>query len=561
MLAFSCVLIGFCLFIFGSSGNGLCILVFLRKKFRYRIITPYFIVLLLADSIYLLFRFMKINYYLNTLFDLPRNSNRNSCKETFLARIYADATQNWPQIFTPIIQPELYLRFSLILMSFMSVQRTIFIKRSLKLEIIPTTYVDKYKYKGTILVIFCTFLTAYAFQFSGSVIFCSKSFSPDIAYDWFLHMNKHMNNVTNMLTSVIEKQSNDYKCVNYAINILQQNQTLLDNANSVCTKEKLMEILSFYFNQYEQSIVILIQKIYVSKTGHIITINDIHRRYQFHECLFPQESNFFDRAYDFIYGRSFHYNRYTLLLVFGSLIPSLITILSNMISLYLVQELNRLTSSLMSRCRRRTDDTRRILVVITIECLFAITNSWFGQVILSFIYCKKKLSASDDCPNFLSETYGLLIAFDLLNSASNVILHCLCGRRFRNELQRILKSWRKFFQHLFQHICCCYFQIVCTKIPKESYVTYEVSAKRNHSSNSSSQNHLSLNIQPAAKACNTCCNCRWYCHRKAKTTTASEQLLPRDPIVHGTRYAPLTQQTYTTRQTSTNSVRLYYPPQ
>ncbi|CAF4864326.1 unnamed protein product, partial [Rotaria sp. Silwood2] len=45
----------------------------------------------------------------------------------------------------------------------------------------------------------------------------------------------------------------------------------------------------------------------------------------------------------------------------------LITIASNIISVYRVRELNRLTSIYILPCRRRTDDTRRILLVIVIN--------------------------------------------------------------------------------------------------------------------------------------------------------------------------------------------------
>ena len=314
MLALSCTFIGLCLFIFGSFGNGLCILVFLRKNFRYRIITPFFIVLLIADSIYLLFRLMKVPYYLNTLFDLPRNSTSNSCSQTFLVRIFAYATQYWHQALVPFIQPEIYLRFSLILMSIMSVQRTLFIKRSLKLQILPTTYTDKYKYKGTFLIIFLTFLLAYAFQFGGSTLFCSKSVSQDRSYDWFIYMNRRMNNVTHMLMNTIPKYSNDYQCVSYAVERLQKNQRLFTEANPICAKGDLTKILSFYFDQHDKSTVKLIQRIIFFKTGHNISRNDVYRKYHFHECLFPQEPNFFDRAFDFIYSRTFDFNRYTLIL-------------------------------------------------------------------------------------------------------------------------------------------------------------------------------------------------------------------------------------------------------
>ena len=225
MLAISCTFIGICLFILGSSGNGLCILVFLRKKFRYRIITPYFIILLFADSIYLLLRLIKLLYYSQTLFKLHTNI-QESCSKTFFARIYQYATQEWPQTLIPLIQSETYIRFGLILMSIMSVQRTIFITRSLKFLVLPTTANDTYKWKSTVLIILFTFFLAYTFEFAGLTLFCSKSINRNITYDWFIYMNKYMDNATNILLNQMTDQPNSLKCVNYVINNLEQNQTL-----------------------------------------------------------------------------------------------------------------------------------------------------------------------------------------------------------------------------------------------------------------------------------------------------------------------------------------------
>ncbi len=313
MLAISCTFIGICLFILGSSGNSLCILVFLRKKFRYRIITPYFITLLFVDSIYLLFRLMKLLYYSQTLFKLHAKTEE-ACSKTFIARVYQHATQTWPQPLVPLVHSETYMRFALILMSIMSIQRTIFITRSLKFLVLPTTSKDTYKSKSTIITIFLAFLFAYSFEFAGLTLFCSKSNNRNITYDWFIDMNKYMENATNILTNTMSDQSNSLKCVNYAINTLQQNRTLFTESKPICTKEELTDILSYYFDQHQKPIVNLIQKIIFYQTGHRISRNEIRRKYHFHECLFPQQPNFFHRYYDFMYSRIFGLNRHTLLL-------------------------------------------------------------------------------------------------------------------------------------------------------------------------------------------------------------------------------------------------------
>jgi hypothetical protein len=312
MFAISCTFIGIFLFILGSSGNGLCILVFLRKKFRYRIITPYFIVLLSADSVYLLFRLIKLLYYSQTLFK-SRTNTQESCSETFFARIYQHATQSWPQFLIPAVHSETYMRFALILMSIMSVQRMIFITRSLKLLVLPT-FKETYKYKLAFLIIVFAFLLSYTFEFAGLTLFCSKSNNRDMTYSWFISMNKNMENTSHILTNIMSDNSSALECVNYASTKLQLNETLFNEKIPVCTKDQLLDFLSHYFDQHKKVVVNLIQKIIFYQTGDRITRNEIRRKYHFHECLFPQETNFFHRYYSFMFSRILGLNRHTLLL-------------------------------------------------------------------------------------------------------------------------------------------------------------------------------------------------------------------------------------------------------
>lgn len=314
MLVISCTFISICLFILGSSGNGLCIIVFLRKKFRSRIITPYFITLLFTDSIYLLFRLMKLLYYSQTLFKLHTNLI-DSCSKTFLARAYQYATQTWPQLLVPLVHSETYIRFSLILMSIMSVQRTIFITRSLKYLVLPSTFKETYKYKWTLAIISSAFFLAYSFEVAGLSLFCSKSNNRDITLDWFVYLSKSMENSTQILTNTMIDRPNALKCVQSAIVLLQQNQTLERmNEENMCGKEELMNILAHAFDQHQKPIVNLIQKIIFYQTDQRISRNEIRRKYHFHECLFLQEPKFFHRYYDFMYSRIFGFNRHTLLL-------------------------------------------------------------------------------------------------------------------------------------------------------------------------------------------------------------------------------------------------------
>jgi hypothetical protein len=314
MLSISCAFIGLALIFVGSSGNSLCILVFLRKKFRHRVITPYFIALLAADSIYLAFRLIKLFYYSQTLFKSNTQSS-DSCTDTFLARAYHHATQTWPQLLVPLVHSETYMRFSLILMCIVSVQRTTFISRSLTLLLAPNVQNTGAKYRRTFLFILLAFVLAYVLEFNRLTLFCSKSANRDVFYEWFLHMSLHMKNSTSLFKNNLRDQPESLNCVDHILERLQRsNDTSTIYEGSICTQDQLMEILSSSFDQHQRSIVNLIQNILFHQTGHRVARNEIHRKFHFHECLFPQEPGFFHQHYDFMYSRMFGFNRFTLIL-------------------------------------------------------------------------------------------------------------------------------------------------------------------------------------------------------------------------------------------------------
>lgn len=255
--------------------------------------------------------------------------------------------------------------------------------------------------------------------------------------------------------------------------------------------------------------------------------------------------------------------------VFGSVLPSLITIISNILSVYRVRELNRLTSNYILPCRRRTDDTRRVLLVITVECLFSIINSWFIDILISVVYCKGTLLADDDCPSYLRQNYDLLVMFDMFNSISNIILHCLCGKHFRHELQRIFQSSYQSIKDLFKNICCCYFKIQCQQYNPESPVCYNASiTDSSNSSNNLNQNHIYLKIKTTPGILrNQCCDCQWYFNRKPLMasqqclSTFSKEYFRRNRMPFSVHYHSLTQRTQAILPRENNSMRLYFPQQ
>ena len=54
-----------------------------------------------------------------------------------------------------------------------------------------------------------------------------------------------MKNSTYILTNTMSDQPNSLKCVNYAINTLQKNQTLFKGTKVICKKKELINILSY----------------------------------------------------------------------------------------------------------------------------------------------------------------------------------------------------------------------------------------------------------------------------------------------------------------------------
>lgn len=242
----------------------------------------------------------------------------------------------------------------------------------------------------------------------------------------------------------------------------------------------------------------------------------------------------------------------------------MITIGSNIISVYRVRQLNRLTAHYILPCRRRTDDTRRVLLVITVECLLAILNSWFGDILLSLVYCKRKLLADDDCPMFLRQNYGFLVMFDVFNSVSNIILHSLCGKRFRNELCVMLQSFCRAAHRLFVTVCCCYLQIQCLQKSSEQYVAYRAAVTENNSSNNSNSECVYLEIHPSSRALqHYCCDCRWYFNRQPLSASrqclsaVSKECLRRKQPSGYHRRQSYTNSTHLIQ----NSMRLYFPSQ
>ena len=201
-LNISCTWIGLLILFFGSIGNWLCIGVFCRKRFRSQLLTPFFVALLIADCVYLNVRFMKLLYYQQTLFN--NLFDPSSCSTSFLLRFYSFLTQKAPQYLIPFCHYEFYIRFSLILMSFLAVQRAY--------DIFHSSYHMKSRNVSSrtaaYILITSAFCLSYLFEFLGLNLFCSYELSSTLAYQWFNYIQTNLTDEIILLKSFIQIQTN-----------------------------------------------------------------------------------------------------------------------------------------------------------------------------------------------------------------------------------------------------------------------------------------------------------------------------------------------------------------
>ncbi|CAF1540338.1 unnamed protein product [Didymodactylos carnosus] len=224
-MAIYCSLFVLFLFIIGTFGNLLSIAVFLRHKFRSRLITPVFIVLLITDSIYFTLRLIKLIYYNPALFIKYLGK---SCTFPIIINIFYFISHKFHVLFSPLVHYETYIRFSLILMAFVSIQRCIHIKKT---KIIINS--NKWSY----IFIVLAFILTYLFEFFGLTIFCSKKNNRLLLFNWFRYTVQHLHNYTRLLTMQMINNTNDYECIQQYIGHIRSNSTVS------CTKEQLLNIL------------------------------------------------------------------------------------------------------------------------------------------------------------------------------------------------------------------------------------------------------------------------------------------------------------------------------
>jgi hypothetical protein len=192
-------------------------------------LTPFFIALLIADCIYLTFRVIKLLYYQQTLFHNFFNSS--SCSTSILIQTYGYFTQHAPQIFIPLCHYEFYIRFSLILMSFLAIQRAYDMFHS-SYRIIPRNCSTR---SVSLILILGAFVLSYLFELLGLSIFCSYELSSNVAYDWYNYIRQNLSNETVHLITFMKNQS-DHQ---YEIDCIMNNET-------VCSHEQRLQIVRKY---------------------------------------------------------------------------------------------------------------------------------------------------------------------------------------------------------------------------------------------------------------------------------------------------------------------------
>lgn len=227
-----CTWIGLLIIVIGSAGNWLCIGVFFRKRFRSSVLTPFFVSLLFADCLYLTFRVVKLLYYHETLFRQDLFSS--SCSSSFIIRLYAYFTQYAPQVLVPFCHYELYIRFSLLLMSCLAVQRAYDMCRSSSRLIQRRSSSRSLSF---ILISFA-FLIAYLLEFFGLSVFCSSSLSTQQAYQWHTYLNEHLPNETIHFIQFMKNQSaseREIECVS-------------SNSTNICQTDEIAKIVRKFFN-------------------------------------------------------------------------------------------------------------------------------------------------------------------------------------------------------------------------------------------------------------------------------------------------------------------------
>ncbi|UJR08179.1 hypothetical protein I4U23_012452 [Adineta vaga] len=460
------------IFICGFFGNIICIIVFLRRRFRTRSISVYFIALFFIDCL-LLF----ISHVAKMLiFDAAESCWFNIFLSKFLNLIhYRDITDHG--VLSVLTYNTIYTQISMLIFMFMSIQRV-------------RTF-SSISYRESRMCAFMLTLIAFVYGIVISYIqlydgFCIKKLelttNENNVIDRLLNdandvydtvcSSKSMNN------SVFDSLTTAYH--HYSTSSSVMNESLNSSIDPMCHSKpdwhriRQRTIAYVYLQSYMsidwpdqyanrtdcdpdyklpdhllQAIDNLTRPLLKSRPGkdyfleHQYCAQSSHFIDSYPNCSYPLPANIFQNFYQFLYDRRLSLkNRYTIGFIIGTFIPSSICIISSFICLYYIANRPLIRKHSHSRAELRS------LSLILVEILLSLMSA-LQSYIINFFTCHRLLfrMETDNCygpssDNILPIFLGSIL--ELFTSTSNILILMICGAQFRNELIEILHL-KKFF--------------------------------------------------------------------------------------------------------------------
>ena len=466
------------IFICGFLGNIICIVVFLRRRFRTRSISVYFIALFFNDCL-LLF----ISHVAKMLiFDASSSCWFNNYLSKFIDIIHY-REMIYRQSLAVLTYNTTYTQISMLIFMFMSIQRV-------------RTF-SSISYRESRMCALMLTLIAFVYGILISYVqlydaFCIKELKltshQSRQIDFLINdtqrlMNRKCLQSLSMSKGRGEKNSlpkSNREELNFVLlpvdflSTTNSNQSLETNSNSMCYSEadwfriRHRTIAYVYLQSYMtidwpdeharrsechlerilpsdllQSIHNLTWPLLQSRPGvdyfheHQFCTQAYHYIGSYANCSFPLSAETFRHWYKFLYDRRLSLkNRYTIGFIIGTFIPSCICIISSFVCLYYISNRPAIRKHSHSRAELRS------LSLILVEILLSLMSA-LQSYIINFFTCHRLLfrMETDNCygqssnnilPNFLGSI------LELFTSTSNILILMICGAQFRNELIEIL---------------------------------------------------------------------------------------------------------------------------
>ncbi|CAF3809643.1 unnamed protein product [Rotaria sordida] len=486
------------IFICGFFGNIICIIVFLRRRFRTRSISVYFIALFFNDCL-LLF----ISHIAKMLiFDASSSCWFNIFLSKFIDIIYY-REMIYRQSLAVLTYNTTYTQISMLIFMFMSIQRV-------------RTF-SSISYRESRMCALMLTLIAFIYGIIVSYMqlydaFCIEKLNltnnQTLQIDLLINDTKHLINIkcttttrtttilTNLINNLVINPSTDFplsvifSSTIYSIStstmstnnyyqtslssLINNNDSFDIDSNSMCYSEtdwyriRHRTIAYVYLQSYmsidwpdehaQHSICHLesILPSYLLTLIHNLTWPSLKSRPgkdYFHEhqfctqtyhfigsyanCSIPLAPETFQHWYKFLYDRRLSLtNRYTIGFIIGTFIPSCICVISSFVCLYYISNRPSIRKHSHSRAELRS------LLLILVEILLSLLNA-LQSYIINFFTCHRLLfrMETDNCygqssDNILPNFLGSIL--ELFTSTSNILILMICGAQFRNELIEIL---------------------------------------------------------------------------------------------------------------------------